>query len=79
MLEDGDVVWKMNDLYTDLEKSKADRIAAIRTTAAALRQRLDEEAKRLTSLVQKKSKSENSPIQIVLNGNEDNNLPGINT
>eukprot|EP00111_Clytia_hemisphaerica_P021715 TCONS_00063858-protein len=42
------------DKKTTMSPSKADRIAAIRQTATALRERLMEESKRLTGLVQNK-------------------------
>ncbi|XP_065646812.1 centrosome-associated protein 350 isoform X7 [Hydra vulgaris] len=69
----------INLVYTKsgLEKSKADRINAIRTTAAALRQRLDEEAMRLTSLVQKKQTIESTSIKSVHYDKTDNEIPGV--
>ncbi|XP_047134518.1 centrosome-associated protein 350 isoform X3 [Hydra vulgaris] len=69
----------INLVYTKsgLEKSKVDRINAIRTTAAALRQRLDEEAMRLTSLVQKKQTIESTSIKSVHYDITENEIPGV--
>lgn len=65
-----------------VNKSKADRVAAIRATAAALKQRLDMEAKRLSNLVHNKQEETRWAHPIILdeeNTNADTlgEIPGI--
>ncbi|XP_057290605.1 centrosome-associated protein 350-like [Hydractinia symbiolongicarpus] len=65
-----------------VNKSKADRVAAIRATAAALKQRLDMEAKRLSNLVHNKQEETRWAHPIIFdeeNTNADTlgEIPGI--